>query len=414
MRVQKLLSLVGPAMLTLAPGGLAFSQTTCPPPKGTDVFFEDFTGALDPANWLVARRQWGGTGKNGGVRPETIHISDGKMKILTQGDLYSGPILGINKQGQQVATGHRVGGCLVTNKYFGSGSYEVRMKLAPEFGVCSTIWTFHYTENGSVIGNHEIDIETPGRPASGLNNISHNYALCNTWVGETGSTSTTGYTDVGYNLADGEFHTLRFDWHTLDANPPAGKAAKRVDFYFDDVLVRTTTTTVPTRAGRFWVGAWFPDRWAGAPNFDISTMEVDWVRITPFNEAGDQLVCETYPNDGFGSLDKIEVIPAATPTPPPTTPPPTTPPPTTPPPTTPPPTTPPPTTPPPTTPPPTTPPPTTPPPTTAPPTTPPPTTPPPTTPPPTTPPPTTPPPTTPPPTTAATPTPTNIDGFILN
>ena len=49
----------------------------------------------------------------------------------------------------------------------------------------------------------------------------------------------------------------------------------------------TTRTTVPTRAGHFWVGAWFPRGWAGVPDFDTAELIIDWVRIIPFGETGD-------------------------------------------------------------------------------------------------------------------------------
>ena len=80
---------------------------------------------------------------------------------------------------------------------------------------------------------------------------------------------------------DENYHTYRFDWHTDSADP-------RVEFYVDGVLVATNRQHVPTLAGRLWVGAWFPDSWAGDPAFETSELLVDWVRITPFLESGDR------------------------------------------------------------------------------------------------------------------------------
>ena len=88
---------------------------------------------------------------------------------------------GINKDRSLRADGKRVGGAIATKDYFGSGSYEVRMKVLPKFGVSSAIWTFHYQEYypghpeyvAKPVGapdyyasNHEIDIEMPGRPGA--------------------------------------------------------------------------------------------------------------------------------------------------------------------------------------------------------------------------------------------------------
>ena len=95
---------------------------------------------------------------------------------------------------------------------------------------------------------------------------------------------------------DGAFHVYRFDWHTGDR---AGTVRPRVEFYFDGVPVVTNYTHIPTKAGRLWVGAWFPNGWAGTPDFDTSVFEVDYVRIVPFHEENDEPQNETYGSDGL-------------------------------------------------------------------------------------------------------------------
>lgn len=95
---------------------------------------------------------------------------------------------------------------------------------------------------------------------------------------------------------------LRFAWQatTGDENEEA-----RVEFYFDDVLVYTSKEYIPTNAGRLWLGLWFPNSWAGTPDFETSDFEIDSVKITPFHEAGDTAQNETYPEDGWGNLEDI-------------------------------------------------------------------------------------------------------------
>lgn len=136
----------------------------------------------------------------------------------------------------------------------------------------------------------------PGRPNAEKTNQSYQYALCNTWIGENEGEYRTGYTDIGINQADGAFHKYRFDWHTGDENEEA-----RVEFYFDDVLVYTSKEYIPTNAGRLWLGLWFPNSWAGTPDFETSDFEIDSVKITPFHEAGDTEQNETYPEDGWAT-----------------------------------------------------------------------------------------------------------------
>jgi len=272
------------------------------------VFFDDFDGTTLSDDWKVAYRNWGGkaddgTDYNGGVHPDNVTLpGDGTLVLTTHGDRYDGLPLGTNKDGSTRADGKRVGAAIATDAYIASGRYEVRMKAAPVDGVSSAIWTFHYVElypgdadypegdTGYYAINHEIDIELPGRPGVAHEDISLSWALLNTWIGEQAGEYTVGFTDLGAPQDDGEWHTYRFDWHT---DPPG------VDFYLDDVFLRTIDTTVPSRASRFWLGAWFPKNWAGDPDFDTSAVIVDWVRITPFFESGDEVVPESYPDHGW-------------------------------------------------------------------------------------------------------------------
>lgn len=296
---------LGTAVAALA---LPFVAPAKPTEASTPVFFEDFNGSsLDTANWLVAKRQWGGANANGGVVPENVKVQNGKLVLEAHGDLYTGPVKGVNKDGTTRADGKRVGAAIATNAYYGSGSYEISMKVAPRLGVCSAVWTFHYQEvepgdpqyQGSgdyYVVNHEIDIEIPGRTGPTHTNIGFDKALLNTWTGENEGEYTTGYTNLGKFVDDNQFHTYRFDWHT-----GGNGETKRVDFYLDGVFLRSATADVPDIAGRLWLGAWFPNGWTGTPNFDTDTFEIDWVRITPFDEPGDRFLPETYPNDGWAT-----------------------------------------------------------------------------------------------------------------
>lgn len=274
------------------------------------VFFDDFEGAaVDTTRWQLVRRNWGGQvdgemSYNGGVLPDNVRVGDGYLVLTARGDHHDGPARGVNRNGSLRADGKRTGAALHTATAFASGSYEVRLKVAPELGACSALWTYHYEElpvgargyralAGKHLGpypvNHEIDIELPGRPGPAHEDIAFDRALMVTWEGLEDDEYTTCYARLAAPQDDGAFHTYRFDWHTGD---PGGtdhvSQDRRVEFYVDDELVTTTTTTVPTRAGHFWVGVWFPRGWAGVPDFDTAEMVVDWVRITPFGEAGDE------------------------------------------------------------------------------------------------------------------------------
>lgn len=297
---------------------------------------------------MIAHKQWGGA--NGGVSSENVVLdrANGVCEITALGDLYSGPVLGVDRNGDPSGFNTRIGGCIVTRDYFGPGSYRILCKPAPLPGVCSALWTFHYEEGypGSplyeqhlqdglhpagnevdglyTVRNHEIDIEFPTALKSNPNqeDVSPLNARFNTWRGElrnwnvpnpdvpTGdpmysptpdpaywSEYTDDFVSHGVNLADGAFHEMRFDWH-LGADP-------RVEFYIDGVLKHTVRTHIPDIPGRYWAGMWFPSgstHWAGrgAPWF-MQHMLIKELTITPFpDESGfERRIVETYPNDVF-------------------------------------------------------------------------------------------------------------------
>ena len=288
------------------------------PISSKQVFFDDFEGnTLDPSKWRVAKRQWAGGGVNGGVVPRNVTVVDGHLVLEAHGDLYDGPVKGINKYGIARRHGKRVGGAVATKHYFASGRYEIRAKIAPDLGVCSSFAAMHYQElypgqrgykkaggNGQdvAIVNHEIDIELPGRPrGNAIYDVSYEYCLANTWRGQKRSQRSDSYVHLGQPQNDGQYHTYRFDWHTGgdDAtNPP------KVEFYVDDQLIQTITTNIPTRGSRFWASVWFPYRWAGVPSFIKSRMVVDWIRITPFNQPNDKWLPESYAEDGWAQDDE--------------------------------------------------------------------------------------------------------------
>ena len=214
--------------------------------------------------------------------------------------LYNGDTTGVERGENghiiRMDTGVRTGAAIATRDYFGAGSYEVRMKIAEPLGVCSAIWTFYYSDEdyyyGVPIVNHEIDIELPGRPGAPNEHIAFDKALMNTWVGEKAHLYTANYTQLDNHMNDNQFHTWRFDWHTDEFD-------RRVDFYVDDKLFAANRDHVPFYAGRLWIGAWFPNNWAGEANFDTSQMEIDYVKFTPFENEIYECPPESYPHYGW-------------------------------------------------------------------------------------------------------------------
>ncbi len=263
----------------------------CPPPKA---FYDDFSNGFDPNKWLIAHKSW--NPNSGGVVAENVHFDSNSKRVVfnAHGLLYDGDIMGVKKEGTTIYradSGLMTGGAIATRDYFGAGSYEVRMKVAEELGVCSAIWTYFW-KDGTPIVNHEIDIELPGRPNPAHLDIGFDYALMNTFVGESGSLVETNFTKLDQEMNDGEFHNYRFDWHTDESD-------RRVEFFVDGKLLSINRENVPYFAGRLWVGAWFPNSWAGVPNFDVSQMVVDYVKFTPFENELYECPLESIPEFGW-------------------------------------------------------------------------------------------------------------------
>jgi beta-glucanase (GH16 family) len=187
-----------------------------------------------------------------------------------------------------------------TTEYFRNTVTDIsKLDLMQDFGKKIEIYTAlknsasleplgSLEEGRYIVRNQEIDIETPTGLKTNLSDISYGHARFNTWVGQSTGEFTDNFDDLGRAMNDGQFHVFRFDWHT--ANPTA--LSQRVEFYIDDKCYQTNYTHIPTIGGRFTLGIWFPT-WTGTASFDSQSLDVDWVRITPFNENGDLWMKET-------------------------------------------------------------------------------------------------------------------------
>ena len=332
----------------------------------TNAFFDDFSNKSTLSNnYFILNKAWGGA--NGGVVTDNVFLRDGELILRANGDRYTGTVQGRDRNGLlkfHTQAGdpelgqpwrNRVGACAVYNKRTGFGSYEVDCFIPNKLGVAYAIWTFFYNEiypsdpryndflveglhqQGSaedgyyLTRNHEIDIEFPSHLDGGtLSDPSLSNFKANTWRGElqnwdvpvTDPTYWEEYranlTPVGFNIADGNYHKIRYDWYP-----------DRVEFFIDGVLKRTNVNTskgdtIPDIPGYFTFGVWFPSSplpakpwlanpprcWAGGvvdtdggmkADFDTVEMRVRSFKFTPFNEFASQQrnLGETYPFGGY-------------------------------------------------------------------------------------------------------------------
>lgn len=269
--------------------------------SGEGVFYDKFSEALDAAVWEALDQVWGQPTitayQHGGVISDNVSVSAGNLVLRSLGDDYTGSLRGVNG----FAT--RLGAVVKSKARFASGRYEVKMKVvqAPDMGVLSAAWTYWYQQitettdpeayakaiaagniddEGTITLNHEIDIEVKGVDLGGT--------LYTNWIGEQTGEYSSNESTLEKALDDNAFHVYRYDWHTGSSTETA-----RVEYYIDDVLMYTSTTTVPYIAGYLYIGNWFA-WWAGndtgtynPPAYAQKDMLVDWVKYTPFEEDGD-------------------------------------------------------------------------------------------------------------------------------
>ena len=319
----------------MANGGEWVPTLASPPTPQTNVFFDDFSsGTLSPEKWLISSKAWGGD--NGGVSPENVTLVEDTdngqpiiaLRLEAHGDEYTGDHI---HNGRTT----RVGAAIATREYHASGRYEVRARVAPEYGTCTAFWPFHYIDHRmgeaeywhepNPRRNTEIDWEFPTDLAgSDTGNFSFTKARTNSWGGQFGgeggehkgrivlSDETGSPLDLAAEALDGKYHTFTIEWRSgadvgdeTIGRSTVGSVRWLIDGQLVDELndVEFGQGNVPYRAARFWLGTWFPSAgyagdvgWTGNPNFDTTAAHIAWVRITPFDEARDEWVDETVPN----------------------------------------------------------------------------------------------------------------------
>lgn len=292
--------------------------------------------------FMIPQKQWGGD--NGGISAENVKMypnylsatETGVLRLYGNGSLYTGPVNGVDTLGKETTRKTEVGSAIATRDYLGAGSYRAKVRSSVENGVANGIWTFHFEEiktsdlryvdilsygdtglapitdaQGKVtlVRNNEIDLQWP--------ETTQDNARMATWQGVNEFNREVVKVIDGLGVFnDGLFHEVGFDWHINDLtpsiNPATGlpRAAKRVDFYVDNVLVYSSENYVPNIAGRLWIGLWYPreegNTWAGAnAAYQQDSMDIDWFSFTPFAETGTLVVGESYPNDIFKSFERF-------------------------------------------------------------------------------------------------------------
>ena len=269
------------------------------------LFFDDFDEPfIDTTNWVAGTNQWGGPNNNG-VVPENLRVlkvvdpasgkSIGVLDAQAHGDLYQGPVPGVQKVHAGFEPGNRLayaspgsfgngyvrtGGVVWTKLRFGPAKYEIRMRALQKPGGETAIWNFYDppTQDPGAGTYTEIDVEIPANGSQGDMHVAglNSYA---TAAGAVPSDKTIVCNCLPVtmpNQADGKFHWYEIDWHD-----GSDGTAPRIDWYVDGALRQTSTKDIPVDPAQLWVGNW-PAKWSAEGKWDyaVQNQYVDTVKIS--------------------------------------------------------------------------------------------------------------------------------------
>lgn len=154
-----------------------------------------------------------------------------------------------------------------TRRFYGYGTYEVRMKPAKNTGTVSSFFTYTGPSDGNEW--HEIDIEFLGKDTS---KVQFNYFTNS--VGEH-----EHIYSLGFDAADA-YHTYGFIW-----------GPDSITWLVDGNEVYTATANLPYKEGKIMMNLWpgtGVDTWLGPYDGTVPlTASYEWVKYTPMEKPAD-------------------------------------------------------------------------------------------------------------------------------
>lgn len=234
-------------------GFVAGSATPAQAVTVGDTFFEPLDG-YDTAMWHKADGWSNGSEFNAGWRADHVTFASGSMSLRL--DDVPCPSGCSNKP---YASGE-----YRTNKYYGYGKFETRMKAVRRSGVVTSFFTYTGPSDGTQW--HEIDVEILGKDPT---KMQTNYFTNGVGGHET-------VIDLGFDASLAS-HNYAFVWTPTS-----------IKWYVDDVLVHTETGSrgpLPSLPGRIMVNLWpgiNVDSWLGPFSYPGSPLTAQYAWIQYF------------------------------------------------------------------------------------------------------------------------------------
>ena len=232
------------ALLAVAPPARAISAG--------EAFFEPFD-RLDPARWYVSDGWTNGAHQNCLWSRQAVRIADGVLRLALIPGGGGGP--------DAAATGHLCGE-VQTERRYGHGTYEARIRTSDVSGLNAAFFTYIGPVHGKP--HDEIDVEILTRDPGTVE--------VNTFIGGQMLNGAKVPLDPP---ADAGFRNYAFEWS------PAG-----IRWFVDGQEVHAATGPLPSSAMKIYLSHWSTGTltdWMGrfaVPEGPVA-MEVDWVAFTP-------------------------------------------------------------------------------------------------------------------------------------
>ncbi|MGM9874042.1 MAG: glycoside hydrolase family 16 protein [Bacilli bacterium] len=272
-------------------------------------FYDDFSSGIDSSSWGVVERVWGTNEsyQNGGTRHENVFVGANGLSLRALGDYYTGNEFVNTNEGASSTDGKRTGGVIASKQTFGPGRFEIKTRIPSIPGAAYAFWGYLNETIDDVKYYNEMDFEFPLYQYLGETQVyAFDRVYLSTYTDDSDeSFKTTKYPTLSSSIADGEYHTLTFDWIYSETH-------KQVSFYIDNVYIATNTVNVSPYDMHIWIGTWVsanPYNF-GSPKFDKAYMDVKYFSYVPFKNQVNEKVESTltsYTDEYMTETDEVYV-----------------------------------------------------------------------------------------------------------
>lgn len=275
-----------------------------------NAFYDDFADGINTDEWGIVEKVWGNENSNSGTRHENVFKTANGLTFRALGSYYDEKEFVNDNAGAVSTDGTKTGGVIASKRTFGPGRFEIQTRIPSIPGAAYAFWGYlNQTIDGKKCYN-EIDFEFPVYSyyeANEIKTYSFDKAYISTYTDDASSSNkSTKYPNLISSIADGEYHTLTFDWIYSEAH-------QQVAYYIDNNYIGVNTTNVSPYDFHVWIGTWVSGNAYnfGLPNFDKAYMDVKYFSYIPFTNQQNKTVnsqLDNYVDEYMNECKDVEFV----------------------------------------------------------------------------------------------------------